>query len=54
MIPLNIFPLLHTKNPILGAFAKLQKRLLAMSYLSVCLFLRMEQLGYHGMNFPEI
>jgi hypothetical protein len=25
-----------------------------MSYLSICLFLRMEQFGYHGMNFQEI
>jgi hypothetical protein len=38
---------------ILGAFAKLRK--VAISFVTpVCLYVRMEQLGSHWMDFHEI
>jgi hypothetical protein len=54
--------LCEQKVEFLGTFAKLQKRLLASSCLSVsqsaclpvCLSVRMEQLGSHWTDFHEI
>ena len=56
MIPLNIFPRCTLKIHFEARFAKLQKKkgLLAASCLSICLFLRMEQLGYRRTDFQEI
>ena len=52
--------LIHSTNVTLdilqplGAVANCEKRLLASSWWSVCLSIRMEQLGSHFTDFDEI
>ena len=47
---------MHTKNlyAFLGVFANLKEQLLALSWLSVCPSICMEQPGSHWMDSHEI